>query len=66
MQIISSGTEQGAAEREAARACNQAIILQQSNQGTGCLRLALGDIVKQGEEETKSAVGEQLIILKSE
>lgn len=50
MQIIS------AAEREAARARNQAIILQQSNQGTRCLRLPLRVNVKQGErEETKGS-----------
>ena len=59
MQIIR------ATEREAARARNQAIILQESNQGTRCLRLPLRVNVKQGERgDERQSVGEQLIILK--
>jgi hypothetical protein len=54
-----------ATEREAARARNQAIILQESNQGTRCLRLPLRVNVKQGERgDERQSVGEQLIILK--
>lgn len=54
VQIIRYGTEHGTAEREGCGACNHLAAVES---GKGCLRLALGANVKQGEE-TK-AVGEQ-------